>query len=189
MLNWLNSCLAERAFKRKFQSHYDAAEGSRIQRSAIAAAMTEIEDAWVQDLLTKETPARRVNFTMAYSCMVLWMIRLGMGKRIKSEDASSVIVGIVLHYAKQAWFEEVAFKKIWKEVQFLMPLAFKSQDKGLPFCPICEMLIAADSAGYNAWINGSNDMAFMFHTTMSMLKLTEFISDECRMLECSPVST
>jgi hypothetical protein len=128
---WLKQHLARKAFQKRFERHYGAAEGSHIQRSVIAAAMSEIEYAMVQTLRTKLSPEDQIAFMITYECMVMWSLGKGMETVLNQQDLESAIVAIQRHFATHAWYDD-AFHAIWQKMQTLMPMAMRPGDNGCP---------------------------------------------------------
>jgi tryptophan synthase alpha subunit len=97
----------------RFMVHFAAADGTVIQRGAIAAAMSSLEVDAVQKERLTLSPKDQATFMMTYACMVVWAITRGMVTRLKSEEVDAAIVAMQFHFAKHAWYQPEPFAKLW----------------------------------------------------------------------------
>jgi hypothetical protein len=131
----------------RIQQHFLLAEGSERQRFATAAAMYALESDIVQKQRKHLSSANEIVFMMTYECFVMWAIKLGIGRSSTFPDAKLILTAIHRHYAKHAWYRSGDFEKIWDKMQVLMPMALKSDASGM-ICPVAEMILAANQAGF-----------------------------------------
>jgi hypothetical protein len=171
---WLKQHLARKAFQKSFERHYGAAEGSHIQRSVIAAAMSEIEYEMVQRQRAKQSPKDQIAFMITYECMVMWSLGKGMELELDQQALDSAILAIQAHFAKHAWYQDDAFRKIWQQMQRYMPMAMRPGPNGHPPFPVAEMAIAAQLAGYPYNVAMVCELSFGFHVASTILRLAEF---------------
>jgi hypothetical protein len=171
MFNWLNRCLSQKAAARRFLHHFESAEGPPLHRGLSAAGMMAVEDVEVRKHRDRLAPAEQVLFTMAYACMATWFLLEGVRRVLSREEFKSARDAMLRYAAKQEWFRQDGFTKIWDEMQVCMPRAMQT-GPSLPFCPTAEMDMAVNAAGYPVDHIIIRDIQLMLHVALRMRHLT-----------------
>ena len=156
----------------RFNAHFDSAQGSYLERSSVAAALSAIEDQHVQRRRTKLPAEEQLTFMIVYECMVMWSLGRGMETVLDQKDLESAITAIQASFAKHGWYQQDAVEKIWDQMQSLMPMAMRSEPGGPPPYPLAEMSMAAHQAGYP--LNIPSDLTFGIHVVRTIAHLSNF---------------
>lgn len=72
MLSQLFQRIAAKRTEKRFHSHFVKANGSTLQRNAIAVAMMELEDPCVLRAIKQFSVQEHPIFLMTFQCFILW---------------------------------------------------------------------------------------------------------------------
>ena len=74
----------------RFKDHYAVADGTEIQRGCSAAAMTAIEDEYVQKQRKMFSGEEQIIFMMTYECFVMGCLLRGLATLLTRQDVEHV---------------------------------------------------------------------------------------------------
>ena len=114
------------AAEKRFKEHFAAAEGSFIERSSVAGLMTAIEANEVAEQRTQQTPDNQLVFMMGYECCMMWAIKSGLEKVLKSEQVQPAVLAMQRYLAQHGWYQAEAFESIWAQTEVMMPIAMNT---------------------------------------------------------------
>jgi hypothetical protein len=104
--------------------------------------------------------------------MATWFLLEGVRRVLSRVEFKSARDAMLRSAAKQEWFRQDGFTKIWDEMQVCMPRATETSPS-LPFCPTTQMDMAVIAAGYPVDNILIRDIQLMLHVTSRMRHLTE----------------
>jgi len=147
MLDWLKKRLHRKKVADQLQRHMGTAVGSSLQRSAIAVAMTAIEDELVQEERGRLSTSDQEVFMMVYECLVMWSQMRGFASAgIPERVQADVVAAMRDHFARHAWYAADDFKRIWDKTQEWMP-SFVKPDKDGTIWPVAARVQISHAAG------------------------------------------
>jgi hypothetical protein len=78
MIGWIKTRLRQARVAKNLQRHMAAAVGPPIHRTAIAVAMTALDNELVEKERRKLSSSDQTIFMMAYECLVMWSLVRGL---------------------------------------------------------------------------------------------------------------
>jgi hypothetical protein len=185
VFSWIRKLLSPRATTKNAEDHYAVAEGSKVERCAIAGLMVALESDEVAAERKQLTQANQVIFMMGYECCMMWAIMTGAERVLNAELVQSLVVAMVRHLANHGWYKAGSFEAIWGRVQSMMPIAMKlsgGQDAPPPY-PVAELMIALDQAGYHLDQPVGQDIGFGIYMFVTMRELSRATEAATRQLK------
>jgi hypothetical protein len=105
-------------------------------------------------------PDDQILFTVAYAACMMWAVKKGIERVLTPDAVESTVDAIRYPLAKQCWYSQLVFEKIFEKMQDVMPTAFgRVADGDCPY-PLADMLTAVDLAGYQLSHSVGLDLRF-----------------------------
>ena len=150
MFDRLKAKLRQKKTANRLKKHMADAEGSTIQRGAVAIVMVTLEDDVVQEQKMELTVHEQQVFLMTYGCMVLWYLLRGFASGGMTEhEQANVVMAVKRHLEKESWYASDLFERLWKQTQIWMPqLGVPAEDgKFFPLAALVQIVSASGCQG------------------------------------------
>jgi hypothetical protein len=90
VFNWIIQYLGKKAPEGRCLRHYNAAEGSIIQRSTIATAMSALESNKIEEQRVSLPKNDQAIFMTAFGCFVVYWLKHGLEIVLDTKEVESV---------------------------------------------------------------------------------------------------
>jgi hypothetical protein len=122
----------------------------------------------------KRRPKEELNqFTMAFSCYILWLIKRSLESITAPEQTSLILKEIVESITQRSWYQLGLFEKIWDSIQDYLPTMRPGRHTGV-LMPLVHVVLAANLAGCQ--LNNSNNPEFNVYAIALMKIIPEQVS-------------